>query len=1027
MIFRNSIKSMIRTPVRTAFFMLLIAGVTAFLYLGLNTLAASVAMLREWDENCTTIVTMNYLDDFGSGDGPVSETMRSDIAAIDFEAIATNENVRLWQPADVSMGIADGFVTNDSGSEYSHYSVLIMTGLRQYSDNSPYYGELVESLYSYREYEPGRAIYIHNDLIENLEFEPDPEAVYVIHAVSKSLSTNVLEVSLAPFYSWTAQQAGIDCQAIPSFLQIESAEALHHDEDNIYQAIARYYDTMNNQLTVRRARELADLEEFNQDYLQLVSGRLFTRQEADAGANVCVISETLANSRELTVGDPLTIRLPDDHSAAASAWGDAMSREETFTIIGIVNYHREYHLTVYTPSGPAPARPVRLMNDLGQATIKNGTAEEFLADIRPLLPESVFINVYDQGYQATADALHVIRGTAMALSLIALAVTLTVLALFAYLFAKRQRGSVEIMRCFGAGKAETRLYLMIGTSLTAFLAIAAGIGVGTRYAQTLIEMAYEFVSELQAVDLRYSDGYLGVAKTFTPVAALSEPLAFAVGAAVLILSLFLCLYFAEKTVSGRLMTLKAHERVRRSPRKSSTALSGALRHAVLFIRRGGAGSFIVPVLCAATLLFLALLQSTLASYDTAREALYANTELHGYCTTSEGKFSDQLYIPNPQAKQLADSESIRQEAYTYSLNYGYLGIPERADGTLGHVDPVPVPMDAFELENLYNAHRAEPNLVFTSAVENAPEFYFSEFHAEFMPGWDAARFASRDWAAPPCLVSSRFMSRHGIQPGDTIRVYVENSRGGPPFAGIDLLVTGSFVRVANQDNIYCPLPLGALDPGRSTLNALDVSGRSPATGHYMRYTRGIETLTQQQLIDVLLDNHYVSSLSFTLRDVHDLAEFKNALEDAGFSGPKMGRSIRVFVMVEDAQFNEALSTLTQRSKYLQILYPVFLVLIGALGLITGFLIINSRREDIALMRGMGTPKRRIVATLFGEQLLLLLFGALPAAVAWVAFEGPAQLASPGIYTFFICFTLSAALVILLQNTRSALALLSEKE
>lgn len=1034
MIFRNSIKSILRTPLKTILSALLIAAVTAFLYLGVNTWAASVAMLHDCDDNCTTIVTMEYLDEFGSGYESKSDTMLSEVAGMDFDAIAANKNVLLWQPADVGMGIADGFFAKDNNSLYSRYSVLIVTGLRQFQADSPYHGKVIESLYSYRACEPGRSVFIYNDIIDGLEFTPDEDAIYVIHAQRYYGFSNSIDLHLDAFYSWTAQQAGVDCAAVAPYMEIESAKALHADPDNIYDAIARYYAVMNNKLMIQRVQEPAYLEEFNQNYLQLVSGRLFTREEADAGEKLCVISETVADDRGLKVGDTLTLRLPDDETSTSYAWNDKISRQETFTIVGIVNYHEDYHLNIYVPSAPASARPVRYLYHLGQATIKNGTADAFLAQIGDQLSERIFINVYDQGYQATADALNVIKSAAIALSIIALAVTLAVLSIFAHLFADRQRDAVEIMRCFGARKTEARLYLMYGVSLIALLAIAVGILIGTRFAQKLVEAAYAFVSELQSIDLRYSDGYLGIAKAFTPVSTLSIPLAFATGCAILLLSLCLCLYFAERTVSGRLITARARVRVRRSPKKSSTALSGALRHAALSIRRGGARSFIVPVLCAAALLFVASLQSTLASYDAAREALYETTKLRGYISTMYGKFSDSLYVPNQYAKKLIDSGYMDDVAFAYRMNYVYLGIPERADGTRGSVDPVPEPepLDMFMREELLNSYRAQPNLEFVSAAKSAPEFYFSGFHGKFMPGWDEVRFASREWTKLPCIVSQQFMNEHGINPGDTIRVYVRNTLYSSLFIGLDMQVVGSFARVANQNNIYCPLPLGALAPERSALSALEQIPNGPAlaTGFYIYqyyYARDEALITQQQLIDIMLDNSYVSSLTFSPSDIRNLGAFKDYLEEEGFSGPKMPKLIRICVKIEDAQFNETLGSITQRSKYLQILYPVLLSLVCALGLITGFLVVNSRREDIALMRGMGTPKRRIVSTIFGEQLLLLLFGALPAAAAWFLREGAAQLLTPWIYAFLACYALSAAFSVIQQNAKSALSILSEKE
>lgn len=1037
MISRNSIKSILRTPIKTILFALLIAAVTAFMYLSVNTWAASSAMLREWDENCTTIVTMEYLEDYGSNKGSKSQAMLEDVANIDFDAIASNENVLLWQPSDAGMGMAAGFVSNTQNAEYSYPCVFIVTGLRQYAEDSPYHGQLVESLYSFRYYEPGRGVFIENNL-EEFGFVPDPNATYIIHAENYRINTNSIYVQLSPFYSWIAQQAGVDCAAIKPYYQIESADEIRGDEKNIYNTIAQYYAAMNNSLTICRVRELQDLKEFHQNYLELVSGRLFTRQEADQGAKICVISQTLANDRGLEVGDELTINLPDDQASTMYAWGDKMSREETFTIVGIVKYHPDYHLNVYTPSVSDSTHPVRYLYDLGQATIKNGTVDEFLSQIEPLLSERVFITVYDQGYQATADALKVIQNAAIALSAIAFVVTLTVLGFFTYLFTTMQQDAVEIMRCFGTKKTEVRLYLMVGTSLIALAAIVTGIIVGTGYAENIVKAAYEFVSELQAVDTRYSDSFRGIIKEFSPTVKLSYTLAVLAGVGVLSISLALCLYFAEKTISGQLIAARARVRVRRPPRKSSVALSGALRHAMLSIRRGGARSLLVPVLCAAALLFVSSLQATLASYDAAQEALYENTELIGYCAEMNGKYSDKLSIQNELAKELVSLDYLSDQSYVYTLNYVYLGTPLRADGSTEEVKPVPDPQNPYEMEILNDILKAEPNIVFTDSVRNAPEFYFNEFHGDFMPGWDETRFSSREWEKLPCMVSTQFMSQHGINPGDTIRVYVDAnpSSASPYFMGMDMLVVGSFTRVANQNNIYCPLPLGALDPASSTLNQLGSENSEVSTGRYFSYAsavidfsdaESIGMLTQQQLLDVILDDKYVSALTFKVPNPLYLEEVKDSLEEAGFSGPKLANNIRLCVVIEDALFNETLSSIAQRSKYLEILYPVLLALVRLLGLITGFLAVHNRREDIALMRAMGTQKQRIFATIFGEQLLLLLLGALPAAAVWYVRNGAVQLTNPGVYAFFICYLLSAALATFMHNARSAQSILSEKE
>ena len=255
-----------------------------------------------------------------------------------------------------------------------------------------------------------------------------------------------------------------------------------------------------------------------------------------------------------------------------------------------------------------------------------------------------------------------------------------------------------------------------------------------------------------------------------------------------------------------------------------------------------------------------------------------------------------------------------------------------------------------------------------------------------------------------------------------------------------MVVVGSFTRMAMQDNIYCPLPLGALDPERSSLNGLDYmkqTNNTVSTGKYFYYADlavaealggfSFDFFTQQQIVDVLLDSRYVSALTFKVDDPRYLSQLKDSLEESGFSGPKTPNNIQLCIVIEDAQFNETLSSIAQSSKFLEILYPVLLALVYVLGIITGFLTINSRREDIALMRGLGMQKKRIFATLFGEQILLLLFGMLPSAVLWYIHKGSEQLAKPEVYAFFIFYALSAAFAVLLHNSKNALSILSENE
>ncbi|MEN6418067.1 MAG: FtsX-like permease family protein [Clostridiaceae bacterium] len=1034
MILRNSRSSILRMPLKAILFTLLIVAVTAFLYLGVNTFTASEQMLRACDENYTTIASIEYLGDNYPDESIYDEAMLSEVSQIDFNVIAGQPEVLLWQPTDCSIGLIDGFVAHSASVYYRLFNVLVITDVTPYQTGGEFYAKTVDCLYSYRTDMQGKHFFFYTD---GFDFDPDPDAYYVIHGYSEGLSSFLQTIQLSPFYSYAATLSGVDCSAISPCLQIESPEALYAEPNNVYLAMADYYNVMNNKVYIYRTQALADLEEFHQERLRLVSGRLFTEEEAQSGAKVCVMTETLANASGFAVGDTVTLRTMNNTGlpAADCYWGTgSLANSDDYEIVGVVNYYEGLQYNVYVPSVPASAQPESYVYKLGQATLKNGSADAFVEAVTPLLPARATIDIYDQGYQAVADSLSVIRGASAALSAVAFVAAVVVLLFFAFLFVEKQRDTVETMRCFGMSKAETRLYLLFGAGLIALIAVCIGVWIGTRFAAQMISRAYSFVSELQTVDLRYSSGYLGIAKNFTPVPVASVPLAVLVALLVFLLALGFCLHFAERTINGRVLQTKIRNRNYRPPKRSSTAGRGAMRYSMLSIRRSGARTLIVPSLAVVMLLFIATLLSALSSYETAKEALYDTTTLRGYCTTMTGKYAGNLLIRNDYVQQLIDLGDLDDIALTYHKRYRYLGVSEQRDGTGGNAAEVPAPTDGILLTDMLNQIADAPYLVFTNNVADAPEFYFSQFTGEFLPGYDESMFAERNWTEPACIVSTQFLENNGVQLGDTIRIYVVNGTSysssdanNPPFIGLELKVVGTFYRQASEDYIYCPLSGGVLNLDSQPDGETSKLWKFSSFGYLRRGHEDITALTPQRLFDVLLDESYVSSFSFTLKDTRRLTEFKDALETIGFSGPKQDRDIRVAVAIEDKAFVESVSSISQRSTYLEILYPVLLALVCAVGVIAAFLMINSRREEIAVMRGLGTQKKRIFLIFFYEQLFLLAAGTLCGAAVWLSFGDAAQLGKPDLYAFFVCYALGAGIALFLQNRKSAISILSEKE
>jgi hypothetical protein len=85
--------------------------------------------------------------------------MFSEVSQIDFNTIAGQPDVLLWQPTDCSVGTIDGFVAHSASVPYRLYNVLVITDVMQYQTDGKFYAEVVDCLYSYRTDMQGKHVF----------------------------------------------------------------------------------------------------------------------------------------------------------------------------------------------------------------------------------------------------------------------------------------------------------------------------------------------------------------------------------------------------------------------------------------------------------------------------------------------------------------------------------------------------------------------------------------------------------------------------------------------------------------------------------------------------------------------------------------------------------------------------------------------------------------------------------------------------------------------------------------------------
>ena len=168
------------------------------------------------------------------------------------------------------------------------------------------------------------------------------------------------------------------------------------------------------------------------------------------------------------------------------------------------------------------------------------------------------------------------------------------------------------------------------------------------------------------------------------------------------------------------------------------------------------------------------------------------------------------------------------------------------------------------------------------------------------------------------------------------------------------------------------------------------------------------------------------SCAFTLSDAGKLDELRDYLHEKSFTRVDSLRSNRTTVLLFDRSFVETVGGLGRYISFSQLLFPVLFALVALLGFIVSWLMVNSRRMEFAILRGLGASKMRVFFSFFLEQTMLCLIGSIVGCIGLLAITGSlAWLGAVGI--FALCYLLGAALSVMAVGRTHLMSLLSERE
>ena len=658
----------------------------------------------------------------------------------------------------------------------------------------------------------------------------------------------------------------------------------------------------------------------------------------------------------------------------------------------------------------------------------NEKGREASDSLQAIVPDGVRVTLYDQGYSSAAQPLQAIESTAMAVTAASACGTLVVLILFAFLFVGRERETVSILISLGTPAGKIRMWLLSGAFVISGTAALVGALTGGLLLDTILRAALTSAQGLYAVDQRYSEAVIGTEiETWTTEQIPGWPAA-AAGLSVSILALVLCLLFLSQ--ARRQSTPKQGRLSVRVPRSgTSTAGSGSLRFALISARRGGWRSLVIP---AASLVLASLLGLLAVSTQNSRgqiDRLYDTAQITGQVTSNNGRQATNLAVSSQNVRLLWDS-GLLQDIYV-SLGWNYW-----------LEDEIPY-SGGSSAENRRDAWIGrQPELIALNDLSAASDFYYGNLpEIEWLPDWDESFLSRSDCYSIidsiaftgngpgiviggkekltyPCLVSQRFLTERDMALRDTFSVTVRlnDIQTADYDETVTLQAVGAYSGSEDQEEIYVPLSFWC-DPAWFT-------GEKPPLSDGERPVYDFNS--EEERNGYIYSITSFSTCKFILDSAYELNRFRDYLTDQNISQVGTLNQNRITVVLQDQAFTETAGGLERYVAFSRILLPALCAVVILLGFVISWLMINGRRMEFAIMRGLGASRSRVFSSFFLEQAALAFIGSILAGLLlMISSAGLTGWLAAGI--FWASYLAGCALAVLHVGKVNLMNLLAERE
>ena len=576
----KSLKQLLRTPMKTCLFFLLMAAATALLVMGANMWAQTQAQMDAVEKQFTTLGTVEQKPNrtqmrtgWDAADGayyseaePVYDSVISaDVLDFDGANYLKAPEKRPYYLADLQ-----GLAVRDGGTAL-FYPVVEFTPAETAVPDHPIKVYVQRFLYPEAENQNNEyEIYVCDHWTEN----PAPLEAGKTYVAYTNVIVNHHENAKSSIeYALIAAERSTQCDAGGNLLESDM-QARTFDE-----VTAGFYETERGQYWLELSKALsmwdttapvlpvtdtALLPSFHDRTVYVREGRTFSAEDLENGAAVCLVSEEFARKNGLSIGDKVELPLygVNEKDSPHRTFGDG-SGLRTFSLLNAQNraytpfWTAKYEIigTYYSvgtygkPAGSIemalnlfliPANSVKAdfagnivdSGPMQRATtsfqIPNGTIDDYMAAYNRNVPaevrENLEITFDDNGYSQIIGGLLNMRYVAIILFAAGLLSALAILVLLLYFFIVKQKKRTAIERSLGMSKAQCRVSLMAGILVLALVASVIGVGIGAVLLQSDV-LTDTAQSETEEIDTTFSIWAKGQTEVTEPETDATVPVA----------------------------------------------------------------------------------------------------------------------------------------------------------------------------------------------------------------------------------------------------------------------------------------------------------------------------------------------------------------------------------------------------------------------------------------------------------------------------------------------------------------------